>query len=122
MIRCAEAPCAASIIASSSTSASFGVMPSAMLAAVDWMRKTSARRNVVRDHRTGASVCIVPDFYGSDEGGVNPGVDIASDLCPMLAVTVVVRRDRGGPEVAPLAHLGVADVGEVRHLGAGSDL
>ncbi len=44
MIRCAEAPCAASIISSSSISASFGVIPLPSLAAVDWTRKTSAPR------------------------------------------------------------------------------
>ena len=44
MIRCAEAPWAASIIVSSSIRASFGVIPSASLAQVDWTRKTSAPR------------------------------------------------------------------------------
>ena len=44
MIRCAEAPWAASIIASSSMSASFGVIRSVSLAAVDWTMKTSAPR------------------------------------------------------------------------------
>ncbi len=44
MIRCAEAPWAASIIASSSISASLGVIPSGSLAAVDWTMKTSAPR------------------------------------------------------------------------------
>src|SRR5581483_8564500 len=44
MIRWAEAPCAASIITRSSMSASFGVMPWAALAAVDWTMKTSAPR------------------------------------------------------------------------------
>ena len=44
MIRCAEAPLAASIMTISSISASFGVMPSAALAAVDWTRKMSAPR------------------------------------------------------------------------------
>ena len=44
MIRWAEAPWAASIIASSSMSASFGVIPSISLAAVDWTMKTSAPR------------------------------------------------------------------------------
>jgi len=44
MIRCAEAPCAASIIVNSSISASFGVIPVCSLAQVDWTRKTSAPR------------------------------------------------------------------------------
>jgi hypothetical protein len=44
MIRCAEAPCAASAIVSSSISASFGVIPSCSLAQVDCTRKTSAPR------------------------------------------------------------------------------
>jgi hypothetical protein len=44
MIRCAEAPWAASIIVSSSISASLGVMSSCSLAQVDWTRKTSAPR------------------------------------------------------------------------------
>ena len=44
MIRWAEAPWAASIIVSSSISASFGVIPLCSLAQVDWTRKTSAPR------------------------------------------------------------------------------
>ena len=44
MIRCAEAPFAASIITSSSISASFGVIPWAAFATVDWTRKMSAPR------------------------------------------------------------------------------
>ena len=44
MIRWAEAPCAASIIVSSSTRASLGVIPLASLALVDWTMKTSAPR------------------------------------------------------------------------------
>jgi hypothetical protein len=44
MIRWADAPWAASIIVSSSTSASLGVIPAASFWAVDWTRKTSAPR------------------------------------------------------------------------------
>ena len=44
MIRWAEAPWAASIIASNSISASLGVIPSVTLAAVDWTMKASAPR------------------------------------------------------------------------------
>ncbi len=44
MIRCAEAPWAASIIVSSSISASFAVIPFFSFDAVDWTRKTSAPR------------------------------------------------------------------------------
>ena len=44
MIRWAEAPCAASIMQSSSISASFGVMPVRSFGAVDWTMKTSAPR------------------------------------------------------------------------------
>ena len=44
MIRCAEAPCAASAMQRSSISASLGVIPSVTLAAVDWTMKVSAPR------------------------------------------------------------------------------
>ncbi len=44
MIRCAEAPCAASIIVSSSINESFGVIPLCSLAQVDCTMKTSAPR------------------------------------------------------------------------------
>ena len=44
MIRCAEAPWAASIIVNSSTSESFGVIPVRSLVQVDWTMKTSAPR------------------------------------------------------------------------------
>ena len=44
MIRWAEAPWAASIIASSSISASFGVISRLLVGAVDWTMKTSAPR------------------------------------------------------------------------------
>jgi hypothetical protein len=44
MTRCADAPTAASIISSSSISASFGLTPVVGLPHVGWMRKTSAPR------------------------------------------------------------------------------
>src|SRR3954467_1876781 len=78
--------------------------------------------NVLGDHRPGPSVCVVADFYGSDEGGVNPGVNVLPDLGAIFVAPVVVRRDGAGSEVGPLPHLGVADVGEVGNLGAGADL
>src|SRR3954452_19774819 len=79
-------------------------------------------RHVLTDHRTGPSVCVVADFYGSDEGRVNPGVNVLPDLGAIFVAPVVVRGDGGGAEVGALPHLGVADVGEMGHLRARPDL
>ena len=70
--------------------------------------------HVVLDHRAGASVGGVADFYRRDQHRVNADADVVADHRPVLAETVVVGGDRAGAEVAAGADLGVADVGEVR--------
>src|SRR4051794_1814038 len=77
--------------------------------------------HVALDHCTGASVGAVTDFYRCDQHRVNADADIAADRSAVLAETVVVGGDRAGAEVAAGADLGIADVGEVRHLGALAD-
>src|SRR4051794_5035372 len=78
--------------------------------------------HVALDHCTGASVGAVADFYRCDQHRVNADPDVAADRSPVLAETVVVGGDRAGAEVAAGADLGVADVGEMRDLGALPDL
>ena len=57
-----------------------------------------------------------------DERVVGAGLGVPADRGAVLLDAVVVGEDRAGADVGALADLGVADVGQVRHLGAVADL
>src|SRR5205823_1349100 len=90
-------------------------------------RETSKRlrRDIFCYVRTACNPSIVSDLHRRFEPIVNAGPDVSPDLRPPLppaGLVRVVRRDVAGGHVRVLADLGVADVGEVRHLGANTDL
>src|SRR5688500_18006884 len=75
--------------------------------------------DVLRDDRARRNPSIVPNRDRSNEHIGAACVDVATDLRAELAraeLRAVVRRDRAGADVRAFAHLGVADVRQVRHL------
>src|SRR2546423_13604946 len=80
-----------------------------------------ARRHVVRDDRANRDPDVVADLEGCNEGILDAGPDVAPDLRPPLGFTRFVRIVNGDPTGADVragADLGVADIGQVRHLRA----
>ena len=63
-----------------------------------------------------------PSSTGATRRRVDARVHAVADLGAVLVHAVVVRGDRARAEVRAGADVGVADVGEVRHLGALADL
>src|SRR4051812_44116202 len=80
-----------------------------------------ARRDVLGDDGARPGVGAVAHGDGRDERRVDRDPHLAADGRPVLVDPVVVGGDGPGPEVGALPHLGVADVGQVRHLRAGAD-
>src|SRR6266481_583947 len=90
-------------------------------------RETSERfgRDIFCYVRTACNPCVVPDLHRRLEPIVNAGVDVPPDLRPPLRPVGLVGeigRDVPGGDVGILTDLGVADVGEMRHLRPGADL
>ena len=81
-----------------------------------------ARRHVVGHDRTRTGLGSVAELDRRDQRRVDARVHAVADLGPVLVDAVVVRGDRARAEVRVGADLGVADVGEVRHLRALADL
>src|SRR4051812_33495220 len=84
-------------------------------------RETSERfgRDIFCYVRTACNPSVVPDLHRRLEPIVNAGPDVPPDLRSPLGPTWLVRevgRDVAGRQVGVLADLGIADVGEVRHL------
>src|SRR5258708_8291337 len=103
------------------------VLPLALGIALDvaLLRAGDAERavgHVLGDRRAGRGVGVVADRDRRDERGVDAAVDAAADPRPVLGAAVVVGRDRARAEVRVVTDVGVADVGQVRHLGAGADV
>src|SRR5215470_17573753 len=83
------------------------------------------RRNIFFDVRPARNPCVVPDLDRGLEAIVNAGPDVTPDLRPRLPPAVVMRevgRDVSGRYVRAFTDVGVADVRQVRHLGAGGDV
>src|SRR5215207_5199130 len=76
-------------------------------------------RDVLRDHATRSRVRVIAHGHGGDEGGVDARAHPAPDRRSVLVAAVVVGGDVAGADVGVLADVGVADVGQVRHLRAG---
>src|SRR6476620_3819094 len=75
--------------------------------------------------RTACNPSVVPDLHRCLEPIVNAGPDVPPDLRLPLGLPGLVEevgRDVACRHVGVLADLGVADVGEVRHLRPGTDL
>ena len=80
-----------------------------------------ARGNVLGDHRPGGRVGAIPDLHGSDQHVVGADPHVVAHRRTMLRDPVVVHEDRGRADVGMRADVGVAHVGQVRHLGAFAD-
>ena len=80
-----------------------------------------AGRHVAAYDGAAGGARAVADLDRCDEGVVGAGLGVAPDDGAVLGHAVVVGEDRAGPDVGALADLGVADVGQVRHLGAVAD-
>src|SRR5215813_8981602 len=76
----------------------------------------SPGRHVVRHDRPRARLGTVAHVDRRNKRRVHTRVYTVSDRGAVLVLAVVVRGDRAGTEVGVGADLGVADVGEVRHL------
>src|SRR4051794_3919751 len=90
-----------------------------------WETSERFRRDIFCYVRPARNPCIVPDLDRGLEAIVNAGPDVAADLRPAFRPARLMRevgRDVPGGDVGALAHLGVADVGEVRHLRARPDV
>src|SRR6266511_3947628 len=90
-------------------------------------RESSERfgRDIFCYVRTTCNPCVVPDLDRCLETIVDAGPDVPTDLRPLFrsgGLMRIVGRDVAGCDIRVFADLRVADVGEVRHLGAGADL
>src|SRR5262245_15077759 len=77
-------------------------------------------RHILGYHGSGCSPSPVTHVHGRDEGILDAGPDVLPDPSTSLGKTRFVRvvgGDVARADVRPLTDLGVADVGEVRHLG-----
>src|SRR6266498_1345017 len=78
-------------------------------------------RDVLGDRRTGGRLSPVTDRQGGNQHGIRSDEGAVADAGAVLLDPVVVHEHGAGADVHPGADVGVADVGEVRHLGAGAD-
>src|SRR5215212_9279945 len=82
----------------------------------------TVRRDVVRHDRARAHERTAPDRDGSDERRIRADESAVADHGPVLTEAVVVARDGPRSDVHVRADAGIAEIGEVAHLGTGSDL
>src|SRR6266700_3651034 len=78
-------------------------------------------RDVLGDGRAGRRLRPIADGEGRNQHGIRSDDGTVPDDRAVLALPVVVDEHRAGADVDVLADLGVADVGEVRHLAAAPD-
>src|SRR6266566_4843419 len=105
--------------------------PSVLVVDVAFLRHLARRearerawRNVVRYDGTDRDPRVVADLDWCNDRIVDAGPDVAADLRPPLGLTRLMRivnGDPAGADVRLRADLGVADVGQVRHLCPFSD-
>lgn len=75
-------------------------------------------RNVLGDSRTGSRKRTVAQLDRRNEVGIAADEAVVTDLGAVLVIAVVVDNDRAAAEVDALADGRVADIGQVRNLGA----
>ena len=78
-------------------------------------------RNVLGDSRTGSRKRTVAQLDRRNEVGIAADEAVVTDLGAVLVIAVVVDNDRAAAEVDALADGRVADIGQVRNLGAVAD-
>src|SRR5665811_582762 len=76
------------------------------------------RRNIARDHGTGASHGPVTHLHGSHKYRIRPRVNFLADDCPVFAGTVVIGGYVAGGDIATRPNLRIAYITQVWHLGA----
>src|SRR5438874_498398 len=74
--------------------------------------------HVLGDRRACGRPGVVADGDRGHQRDVDPSVYVLADLGAVLVLPVVVGGDGAGPEIRSLPHIGIADVGQVRDLGA----
>src|SRR6266540_684191 len=85
------------------------------------MRCQRPGRNVLGDGRAGRRLRPITDGEGRNQHGIRSDEGAVTHDGAVLVLAVVVDEHRAGADVDVLADLGVADVGEVRHLAATPD-
>ena len=78
-------------------------------------------RNVLGDSRTGSRKRTVAQLDRRNEVGIAADEAVVTDLGAVLVIAVVVDNDRAAAEVDALADGCIADIGQVRNLGAVAD-
>ena len=78
-------------------------------------------RNILGDSRTGSRKRTVAQLDRRNEVGIAADEAVVTDLGAVLVIAVVVDNDRAAAEVDALADGRVADIGQVRNLGAVAD-
>lgn len=78
-------------------------------------------RNVLGDSRTGSRKRTVAQLDRRNEVGIAADEAVVTDLGAVLVIAVVVDNDRAAAEVDALADGRIADIGQVRNLGAVAD-
>src|SRR3954465_7581313 len=84
-----------------------------------WESSERFGRDIFCYVRPARNPCVVPDLDRCFEPIVDARPDVAADLRPSFRTARLVRevrRDVAGGDIAPLADLRVADVGEVGHF------
>lgn len=69
--------------------------------------------NILGDGAAGSGICAVADLDRSDKVGVAADEAIVADGGAELVLAVIIAGDRAAAEVAVLANIAVADVGQV---------
>src|SRR6187401_1224520 len=80
--------------------------------------RQGARRDVLGDHAACGDIGSLADADRRDQRAVGADEGLGADHRAVLAVAVVVHKDRAGADVARRADIGVAEIGEMARLGA----
>ena len=79
-------------------------------------------RHVLGDHAAGGDEGARPDRHRRDQRTVGADEGAGADHRLVFGVAVVVAGDGARADIGALAHLGVAQIGEVIGLGPGGEL
>src|SRR5215470_15903230 len=116
-VACASRPGSASSVV---VSVAMLLVDPAFLRLLPWCEpRERARRNIVRDHRSGCNPDVVADLDRCIERIVDTGPDVPADprlRLRLSGLVLEVRGDVAGGDVRARADLGVAEIGQVRHL------
>ncbi len=77
----------------------------------------SIRINILGHHGACASACPCADLHRRNQHGIAANKHIVPDFCGMFVFAIIITGDRPGADVDILADVGIANVGEMPHLG-----